>query len=379
MKKRVLSVLFGLALSIGIYAQVNKVPNPSFETIEKKVKDGGQIELVTGWYSPEGMQPADVFTPDAKKEEYQVPTNIRGRAETHDGNSYVGVLAYSEREASPRTFIQTKMEKKLIAGKKYCIKMHLTVSDISKYSCDNVGMFLGSKAIKAKEIEAWDIQPQLTFYNNAIVNDQFEWVPICVEYEADGTERYITIGNFAPQSAVKTEKMRRPRAFKVPQTRDAYYYVDNVSVIALGHLEEPCDCKPVDASKPKLEVVYTKNVSENIEGTTIEKIEHTEVHFSKNSSELSDEDKAKVDNVVALLVEDPTVNITVVGYSAKSENDEVAEGRAKAIFAYMTTIKGIDANRVNYKKVLAEDDDEESTVIDEQMEAELRKVEFQGR
>ena len=379
MKKIFLSGIVGLVFTASLIAQVNKAPNPSFEDVGK-IKGVGAIESVLEWYSPEGMEPADVFSIQAKKDEVQVPLNIRGRAETFDGQTYVGLLAYSEREAIPRTFIQAKMPKKLIAGKKYCIKMHVMASGISKYTCDNFGMLLSGKASKIKDIEGWELDPQLKYTDNTIINDQTEWVPICLEYESDGTERYITIGNFTPQSAVKTQKMKRPREFKVPQTRDAYYFVDMVSVIALGHLEEPCDCRPLESDKPKLDVVYTKNVSENIEGTTLEKIEHKVIHFSKNSSDLSDEDKSKVDEVVALLNEDPTVSIIVTGYSTATEKPETAEGRAKAIFAYITSVKGISADRIKYEGIVPEPNtDEGPSITDEHADAANRKVEFKAQ
>ena len=379
MKKIFLSGIVGLIFTANLIAQVNKAPNSSFEDVGK-IKGAGAIESVLEWYSPEGMEPADVFSTQAKKDEVQVPLNIRGRAETFDGQTYVGLLAYSEREARPRTFIQAKMPKKLIAGKKYCIKMHVMASGISKYTCDNFGMLLSGKASKIKDIEGWELDPQLKYTDNAIINDQTEWVPICLEYESDGTERYITIGNFAPQSSIKTQKMRRPREFKVPQTRDAYYFVDMVSVIALGHLEEPCDCRPLESDKPKLDVVYTKNVSEGIEGTTLEKIEHKVIHFSKNSSDLSDEDKSKVDEVVSLLNEDPTVSIIVTGYSTATEKPEIAEGRAKAIFAYITSVKGIAADRIKYKGIVPErNTDEGPAITDEHADAANRKVEFKAQ
>tara|TARA_B110000495_G_C23020185_1_gene605093 strand:+ start:664 stop:1803 length:1140 start_codon:yes stop_codon:yes gene_type:complete len=379
MKKIFLSGIVGLVFTASLIAQVNKAPNPSFEDVGK-IKGVGAIESVLEWYSPEGMEPADVFSIQAKKDEVQVPLNIRGRAETFDGQTYVGLLAYSEREARPRTFIQAKMPKKLIAGKKYCIKMHVMASGISKYTCDNFGMLLSGKASKIKDIEGWELDPQLKYTDNTIINDQTEWVPICLEYESDGTERYITIGNFTPQSAVKTQKMKRPREFKVPQTRDAYYFVDMVSVIALGHLEEPCDCRPLESDKPKLDVVYTKNVSENIEGTTLEKIEHKVIHFSKNSSDLSDEDKSKVDEVVALLNEDPTVSIIVTGYSTATEKPETAEGRAKATFAYITSVKGISADRIKYEGIVPEPNtDEGPSITDEHAAAANRKVEFKAQ
>ena len=379
MKRMFVSGLVGLIFATNLIGQVNKAPNPSFEEVGK-VKGPGAIESVLEWYSPEGMKPADVYTTKTKKAEVQVPLNVRGRAETYEGETYVGLLAYSEREANPRTFVQAKMPKKLIAGKKYCIKMYVMASGISKYTCDNFGMLLSGKAYKMKDIEGWDLSHQLTYTGNAIITDQYEWVPICIEYESDGTERYITIGNFAPQSAVKTQKMRRPREFKVPQTRDAYYFVDMVSVIALGHLEEPCDCRPVEGDKPKLDVVYTKNVSDDIEGTTEEKIEHTVVHFGKNSFELSDEDKSKIDEIVTLLNEDPTVNIEITGYSIASEKPETAEGRAKAVYTYLTKTKGLSTDRVTYKGIAPEaNPDEGPSITDDHADAANRKVEFKAQ
>lgn len=379
MRKTLLVGISTLLMSWAAVAQVNKAPNQSFEEVDKKIKGPGEIEYVVGWYSPEGTPAADIFTTETKKPEVQVPMNIRGRAETHEGNNYVGLLAYSEREANPRTYIQAKMEKKLVAGKKYCLKMHVSLSDLSKYACDNFGMLISAKAVKAKDIESGEYDAQLKFHENGLITDQFEWVPICIEFEADGTERYITIGNFAPQSSVKTERMRRPREFKTPQTRDAYYYVDNVSVIATGHLEEPCDCRPEDDT-PKLDVVYNKTVSEGMEGTPIEKIEHTVVHFAKNNADIADKDKAKIDEVAAQMTEDPTLKIMIEGHLAPNENAEIAQARAKAVFTYLTENKGIDASRLQYKGVVPEaDPDAGPAVTDAHADAEARRVQFKGQ
>jgi Tol biopolymer transport system component len=69
-----------------------------------------------------------------------------------------------------------------------------------------------------------------------------------------------------------------------------------------------------------------------------------------------------------------------VGYISASEDEEVAEARAKAIFAYMTSVKGIDANRINYRGEVPEtDEDEGPQVVDAHAEAEDRKVEFEGQ
>ena len=206
MNVNVLLIMAALLFSVNSQAQVNKAPNPNFENLDGKIKGLGQIEDVQGWYSPLEMEPADVFVTGAKKEVVAIPLNVRGRAETIEGNNYAGILAYSEREAKPRTYLMAKMAKKLVAGKKYCVKMSISLSDLSKYGCDNVGIYLSPKDVKKKLIEEYSITPQVTYFQNRVVSDQFEWSEMCAEYEADGTERYIAIGNFAPQSAVKNSE-----------------------------------------------------------------------------------------------------------------------------------------------------------------------------
>lgn len=375
MKKSIFSGVVVLCfLASGVTAQINKITNPDFSDVSKKIKAPGQIEMSMGWYSPEGTPPADLYQEGSKKQEVAIPLNVRGRCESKDGDHYAGFMAYSEREAKPRTYMQTKLPKKLVAGKRYCLKMHVSLSDLSKYATDNIGMYVSAKAIKAKDIDAYDIKPQLTHSGNMIVDDQFDWVKVCQTFKADGTERYVTIGNFAPQSAVKVKKMRRPREFKVPQTRDAYYFVDAISVIAVGHLEEPCDCQVVPESGPELEVVYTKNVSAELEGTPQEIIEHTVIHFQKNLYGINDHDKEMVDNVAKLMSENADISIELIGHTAAAELEKLADDRAKAIYTYLTTDKGVDANRIDYKGVGYAEPKSEGE--DAHANAENRRVEF---
>ncbi len=374
MKKSMMAIVMAMITGMGMNAQVNKVLNPNFDNVEKKVKAPGSIDLATTWYSPEGTPPADLYEAGAKKDEVAIPLNVRGRAETKEGEHYAGFLAYSEREAKPRTYLQTKLPKKLVEGKRYCLKMHVQLSDISKYAIDNIGMFVGSKAVKAKDLEAYDITPQLTHSGNIIVEDMFDWVPVCQPFTADGTERYVTIGNFAPQTAVKLKKMRRPREFKIPQTRDAYYFVDAVSVIALGHLETPCDCQVEPETGPELDVVYTKNVSTDIEGTPEERIEHVVIHFKKNLSILGDQEKEAAGRIAEIMEKNPGIKINLVGHSAQTELESVSNDRAKALYTYLTTEKGIDANRINHSGDAYNNPKVDG--LDAQANAENRRVEI---
>ena len=60
-------VLFGVIFSsLTINAQVNKIINPNFDEVEKKIKGLGGVESATGWYSPLEMDPADIFSYDTQ-------------------------------------------------------------------------------------------------------------------------------------------------------------------------------------------------------------------------------------------------------------------------------------------------------------------------
>ncbi len=344
-----------LIASMGI-AQENKISNPSFEDLEKKVKSLGQFENAMLWYIPEGCQPADIFSTTVKKGDVTVPDNVKGRAESKDGENYAGLMAYSEREAKPRTYIQTKLAKKLLPGKKYCIKMHVQLSDLSKYAIGDLGMYVSSKAIKLKDIENYDIKPQLTAPNKGHIKEMYEWIPICKVFTAEGTERYVTLGNFSSQSSIKPSKMKRSREFKQPQSRDAYYFVDEVSIIPVDLLDGNCNCQlPTPDEGPELSVVYTRNVSDDHEGTDQEKIEITILHFATGQSALDEDAKSNLGSIAEILKNNPYLYITVLGYTDSKESASIAEDRAKKAHTQLTTTLGIDANRIDFKAMGAED------------------------
>src|SRR5690606_21385660 len=143
----------------------------------------------------------------------------------------------------PRSYIQTKLTKSLIAGKSYCVKFHVSLADLSKYANNGIGVHFSTGKIKQADIAEGTIVPQVTKPGNPIINEMGTWAPVCTEYLADGTEKYLTIGNFAKQEEVLTEKMKRPREFTQPQIRGAYYYIDEISVVAVAHLSSPCMCE----------------------------------------------------------------------------------------------------------------------------------------
>jgi len=350
MKTRLLAFLAFTFILSAAFAQSNKVLNPSFEELEKKVKKAGEFTNVASWYIPEGCPAVDLFSSEVKKGDVTAPDNYRGSAESLEGNNYAGLLVYSERESQPRTFIQTKLEKKLLPGKKYCIKMDVSLSDVSKYSSNHIGMYLSSKAIKLRDIEKYDITPQLLPPKNVIVEETYDWVPLCTTIVAEGVERYVTIGNFAPQSGVATGKKRRSREFSQAQTRDAYYFVDEVSITPVELLDGSCFC-PIksDDDGKELQIEYTKNVSEDHEGTDAEKIEITILHYGSNAMNLDEEAMAYLRAVAEIIKNDASIKVDIIGHTDMKEVASLGEERAKKVYAQLTSVLGVSANQLEYK------------------------------
>jgi hypothetical protein len=77
MKSFIVSAMLVASSSL-LFAQGNVIENPGFEDLDKKIKNGGAIELAIGWKSL--GTPADIFSRNAKADEFSVPTNLYGEA-----------------------------------------------------------------------------------------------------------------------------------------------------------------------------------------------------------------------------------------------------------------------------------------------------------
>jgi len=379
--KNLLTLSFAASISFAGFSQdENKVPNSSFETLETKIKAPGQfMEAVADWETPRDCAAADIYSASAKKEEVAVPDNAFGGSDTQEGENYAGIMVYEERgEIANRMFLATKLSKTLIAGKKYCVKFHVSLADLSKYGINNLGVYLSSSKAKLGDIEDGEIKPQVTKTGNPILGEMGLWTAVCAEYEADGTEKYLTIGNFAGQDDVLTQKMRRPREFNQPQIRGAYYYIDNVSVIATSHLDSPCKCEEEeDDPNDRLQVVYTKNVSENMDMGIVQQISHNKIFFKAGKFDLDEQQKQQLATLVEQLNSDSEITLSIEGHCDDGEAEmysfDISEKRAIAIKDFLIE-EGVSESRLTAMGYSNEEPDAGSGT--NQAKAQNRRVEF---
>jgi len=373
MMKKTIPIILSLISVVG-YAQTNLVPNPTFNQVEKKLKEKGQINVATPWTSPTLAQ-ADLYVTKTKVVEIGVPANEYGEESPMLGDNYAGILAYSYKSKVPRTYLQVKLTEPLEEGKEYCVKFHVSLADLSKYSINHLGIALSNDAMTANNSDILKFDSYIQSKKLKVYDAQYNWDPICGIYTAKGGAEYITIGNFEPDEKLTLKTVKRPKGFTKPQKTDAYYYIDNVSVISLEEAVK-CDCDVTPGMENAETIKRDFNSDKDVNTTTV-KIINTDgttntqgsnigsstttttssgttndingmiIEFSSKSVAMSKTATTQADKIVAYLKENIDEKVALTGYFDASEADvEKLDGkRISTIYKYILS-KGITKDRV---------------------------------
>ncbi len=213
------------------FAQVNLVPNPSFEQIDSCPTSLNQIMYSSPWFQP--------FTdasgnPNSSSDLYStcctsfcgVPNNSIGNQVAKTGNSYAGIIFYAE--SSTREYIETILIDTLKSSTSYCIQFYISLGDNYKWAVSNIGAFFSNDScLQVIPHIALPYMPQVENIDTIIVKDKNNWQGISLPYQALGGERFMTIGNFHDNI----------NSFKIlvgGTIPSAYYFIDDVSVIDIS-------------------------------------------------------------------------------------------------------------------------------------------------
>ncbi len=228
-------------------AQINLVPNYSFESYINCPNHDGDIVFANPWFSGSknnfgvNFSSTDYFN-SCNTAQYAVPNPTLGMQNARTGNAFAGLVIWIN-NATYREYIEVKLTQPLEARKKYCAEFWVNYSGFG-YAIDAIGMtfskdslltLLSTPIIKAPDIE-----------NDAgnIIADTVGWTRIGGEYIAQGGEQFITIGCFIPDNNIQ-------RFFFTNSIQYSYYILDDVSVTL-------CEPEPPLLS-PQLPNVFTPN------------------------------------------------------------------------------------------------------------------------
>ena len=201
-------------------AQINLVYNSSFEQYSRCKDDFDQIKLANYW---SGIDSNGYFTsastdsfgnPNCTPEYcnecdtiggvsvpkggcyYHYPRTGKGMAQVQmycDTNILDTGLLISYM----RDYLQGRLKTHLTAGQTYCVSFYVTLEQMSAFAVNKIGAYLDNGII---DTATWCGWPQTSHtpqvYTSEIINDTLNWHKIEGSFVANGTETFITIGNF---------------------------------------------------------------------------------------------------------------------------------------------------------------------------------------
>jgi len=236
-------ILFGF-LFLPAHAQVNYVLNPSLEQHTQCPDNFDEINFANYWSGLDSLQIYQNMS-DGEPEycnvcatnwQLSIPQGVYYYHYARTGNGMAQVVMYND-ESVPvnlylRDYLQGRLFKQLTANKSYCVTFYVVEAQASSYSVNHIGAYLDNGIIDTTT-DPGGVQDQYTpqILENAIISDTLNWVKIEGSFIANGTEKFITIGNFF-DTAHTAHVVFNPNG--VPTY--AVYLVDDVSVIESDHV-----------------------------------------------------------------------------------------------------------------------------------------------
>ena len=247
MKRIVLLFLLTCAWASS-HAQVNLVLNPSFEQYTQCPEAYQQIRLTKYWdaidttyhdadsvfYYPVCVPAYCNTCSDISLGGYAtVPLNQGFYQYPRTGNGLAFDLMFDDTATTAdkhdlRRYLQGRLSTQLMADTPYCVSFYVNMAEVSSNAIDHIGAYLDDGSIDAT-VDSFDcafplttIPPQI--HSLTIINDTEKWVKIQGRFYANGTEKFITIGNFATYA--NTHKL-----FTGIGAGITFYLIDDVSVV----------------------------------------------------------------------------------------------------------------------------------------------------
>jgi OmpA-OmpF porin, OOP family len=294
--------------------QKNLVPNSSFENYRKR---SGDLRKAIPWHPIETI------------DYYQKPLSNDTTAHrgAYSGDCYIGFRFRKKY----KEFAQVRLVEPLHRGTVYEFTMQVRLAFWSNAVLRSFGALFTKggyrgqgDALRSNMVDTVCLQGGLM--------DGFRWLEIRGFYKADGGEKYITIGNFAP---VIVKDMVRMNMFRMG-FKESYYFVDDVSLVKAPQFEEKIAEERVGPTFEEM-MDSTLKVKENIQ--VGETVSLNNIFFENGEYYLLPESYQELNKLSRYLMSHPGIEIRINGYSdntgLKFKNQKMSELRAREVFEYL--------------------------------------------
>lgn len=229
--KLFLTIIFFLLTKL-LFAQVNLVPNPSFEEYDTCPNDHNQVHYAVGW-SSYGAAAGDYYNTCYTYSggiNVSVPNNFVGFQYPYEGRAYCGFYTYvvGTGHTNYREYISTELISPLIIGEKYFVSIEINCPDnyfFNYGASNNIGVLFTTHSYQYYDPDT-TVRNFAQINTNSIITDTVNWTTISGNFIADSAYNFINIGNFY------SDKLTTYYSTNGNPWNFAYYYVDMVCVSA---------------------------------------------------------------------------------------------------------------------------------------------------
>jgi hypothetical protein len=178
--------------------------------------------------------PDTVYTPNAG-----IPANAFGYQPAHSGEAYAGIYCLAVMQPDAGEYIQVQLTDSIVPSIRYLVSFYASLADNGRYAINPLGAYLSKESITSDNVQIFEVEPQiLNTIDNPLTNPDV-WVLITDTFSSRyGGERYLTIGNFNTTETSDTVLYNPDGDISAIY---AYYYIDDVSVIALDSIPNGVD------------------------------------------------------------------------------------------------------------------------------------------
>jgi len=316
----------------------NLIKNPSFESLKNCPKYLGNFDADVHDWSIPTLGSTDYF--NGCSTAMGTPENFKGKQPADFGIGYAGMYLYAPEDY--REYLQAELSETLVKGQKYQVSFYVSLAELSNVAVKEFGILFSKDKmeLKTKKVLSKKLRYQLkgNQYNYMEIgytnfySDTQDWILVNTIFEAQGTEQYMTIGNF--------KKNARTRLFKTKKYsgKGSYYYVDMVHLQKADTINTSGITKDYKNPMPNFELDKTylfKNVL-----------------FEFNKSQLLTAAKIEMQRMYGYLNSNMSLKIAINGHTDTIGNDtynqDLSQKRAKAVADYLLKL-GLHKSRISWQ------------------------------
>lgn len=222
----ILTYLLFSVVVLNSRAQVNLIPNPSFELMDT-CPVGVMGYTLLNWFSPTDGTP-DQFTVCASGlGARSVPQSDWGFQYPKEGNAYGAIYLCDPIMDSIREYIAIKLTQPLKRDMRYCLTFYASGADNSPSTISTLGAYFSADSIFQYGIGILPFLPQIE-NDTANYLDTISWKAVSGNFYANGGEKYIYVGNFKTNA--------NTNVIHQDNSGGAYVLIDNFSLIECDSL-----------------------------------------------------------------------------------------------------------------------------------------------